>query len=326
MIGFVAKIYRTIVPVFIRAFFRDLLIQRGFHPDTEIEFYGAYKLLLTELKIKKIKYPLRSKITWSHGWYADFLMLDSKHPYLGCFNIKCIEKGVLILVARKSQEDFIKALGYSNVKAIGAPITYLPKVTVQRTLGSLLVMPAHSLDYIDLVTFENEYVAYLNSIRHEYSKVTVCVHPSCLKNGNWINSFKEFDYDIITGVEISDENCFCKLQKLFSSYEYVTSNKYGSHMIYASYFGAKVSIIGKASEFKMEQMMESDTWKNNDKDPLIEAFSKNTTRNYMKHYPQFYVNQPKEATINVELAKYELGESNKIDKESFDSLIIKYLN
>lgn len=316
----IKKLYRLVIPQKIRSFIKKRRLEIEFHYDAEIEFYGAYKILKKYVGIKHLNYEKRKKINWAHGWYADFFIEKSEEPYMACCNIKYRDS--FNFVTRKTQEKFLWDKGFPNSKAIGMPIIYLPEKKYQKLPNSLLVMPGHSLPGYEMETFEDEYVNSINSFRHEFEKITICIHPGCFYNGLWHKTFKKHGYNITKGVELCDLNAFPKLQKLMSEHEYMTTNSYGSHVMYASYFGSKVSIIGKVPDYKLENLLKNETWiSEKNKKPIIEEFNTVTIMNYRKYYPSFFVEHPLEAISHKELADYELGVKHKINKLEFDQIV-----
>jgi hypothetical protein len=254
--------YRKILPKKIREVIRFYRLEREFHFDAEVEFYGAYNNLRKYLRIKKLKYEVRKNINWAHGWYSDFFIENSNEPYMACCNNNFRKTERINLVTRKTQENFLRKHGFNNVKAVGMPIIYFPIKNYHQIGKALLVMPGHSLEGETVDTFEDEYVNLINSFRSDFKKITICVHPGCKSNGYWINTFKKHGYKVITGVGLSDLYAFQKLQKVMSEHEFMTTNCYGSHVMYASYFGSKVSIIGKEPKYNLNDFLNDESWKN----------------------------------------------------------------
>lgn len=318
----IKQLYKKIVPVSVRKPIRHWIHEREFHPDAEVEFYGAYDLLLKHLQEKKLPYAVRKKINWQHGWYPDYYQEDSSDPFVTTQNLLVSDLSYYNFVARKSEEKKLHTLGILNSMAIGLPIVYTPHKKINRLKNSLLVMPGHSLDYISLQTNESEYVKYINSIRHLFSKVTVCIHPSCFRNGYWVKTFKDNGYDIVPGVEISNQKAFFRLQKYFSQHEYCTTNLTGSHIIYASMFGCKVSLIGPMPILEIEDFKNSIHWQDKeDQNSLIHSFNKMSVNEFSKQYPVFVVEHPKDALENIDLAYYECGYDNKITNKQYAQVL-----
>src|SRR5262249_11239822 len=146
----------------------------------------------------------------------------------------------------------LAANGYRNVKAIGLPIAYLAKATLERRAGSLLVMPAHSLEYTNHTWKFDEYADEIVRIAPRFSEVALCVHPSCLETGYWVDAFSKRGFTVYKGAAVNDRRGLERIATLLSSFEYVTTNTLGSHVAYASFCAAKVSIYGPYAEYRAE--------------------------------------------------------------------------
>src|SRR5207245_4807556 len=119
---------------------------------------------------------------WMHGW-GPKQYLEFKDPilYFGPVDLK--GKDDYHWVSRKDEEALLRNNGYRNVRAIGLPIVYAPRKEVVRRPGSLLVMPAHSGDDSTSEWKLDEYAEEIARIRHGFSEVWICIHPSCWEPG-----------------------------------------------------------------------------------------------------------------------------------------------
>lgn len=318
--------YRSLMPKSLRRIIRSWIVENKFHYDAEIEFYGAYEVLRQNLKVKKLTYPQRRNINWAHGWYSDFFMLYSQDPYFANCNIYYKVPGRVNFVTRKSQEQFLRDKGYPNSFAIGMPITYIPEKRVIKRKSSLLVVPTHTMDGYEINTFEEEYAILIDSFKNDFDEIVVMIHPTCFKNDKWVNTFRRHSYKIIKGVRMESSNSFYRLRNIMSRFEFVTTNAFGSHMMYAAYFGAKVSIIGREMEHDPNEIEKDDNVRlAQDKSPFYESLRIVSTVNYRKHYPEFYVNHPRQAILQKEMADRELGVDCRVSKERFDELVAQYV-
>lgn len=315
-------LYRRVVPRSIREPIRMWRYEREFHPDAEVEFYGAYDLLLAHLGERRLPYRYRRRINWQHGWYPDYYQEGSEDPFVTTQNWAWNDPNRYNLVARKSEERRMHAFGAPNTMAVGLPVVYTEAKRHDRRKGSLLVMPGHSLDYISLETREKDYVSYIDGIRDRFTNVTVCLHPSCRRNGYWIDSFKSHGYRIVMGVEIQDMGCFDRLQGYFASHEFCTTNLTGSHVIYSALFGCKTSIAGPVPRVSLEDLIKSIHWVDReDKQGLLHSYEKMSVPEFRRHYPQFFVEHPEAAVQNVELARHECGFDNKMTRSQYREVV-----
>jgi len=103
-------------------------------------------------------------------------------------------------------------------------------------------MPTHSLASDVLMPSTEQYVLEIASIKDRFGLVAACVSPYCIAKGLWSSQFTEKGIEAIRGAGIADTNALNRMRALFERFEYVTTDGYGSHVFYALYFGAKVSI------------------------------------------------------------------------------------
>lgn len=147
-------------------------------------------------------------------------------------------------VGRPDQAESLKAAGYRKVEAIGVPFAYLPAVEVERRPGSLLVMPPHSLKSFYDPALASRYAAEIAAIRGEFSEVVVCLTERDYYRGEWRCAFQSFGIPVIVGADHRQPNTLLRMKRMFSSFEFVTTNAMGSQIAYAAHCGAKVSVYG----------------------------------------------------------------------------------
>jgi FkbM family methyltransferase len=251
---------------------------------------------------------------WQHGWGPKHCQL---HPSMVHGDLRDSTRQHY-WVARADEEVYLRSQGYKNVRAIGLPIVYLHPQQIERRSKSLLVMPAHSLDYSTLNSNFEEYADGIASIRSGFSEVVVCVHPSCWRNGYWVDAFRRHGFRVIQGAFIEDRNALLRMSWLFSTFEYVTTNGFGSHIAYAAYFGAKVSIFGSYVECTAQDLINVPFYREQPYlvDPVIWAYSERAMR---QHYRELFCH-PLEATRRVEWGRVEVGSDNKVKPEEMRSL------
>lgn len=276
-------------------------------------FYGASAVAAAYCGLKPV--PLVLCGIWQHGWalkHAQFhpdivVQVNSAHWKDDCY-----------WVARRDEEAYLHSQGYRNAQAIGLPVVYLPPVVVPRCPGTLLVMPVHSVDYTAHDWNFEAYAEAINAVRHQFAEVVVCVHPSCWKKGYWVETFQRHGYPVIQGMSADDGNALKKLQSLFSTFEYVTTNGLGSHIAYAATFGAKVSLYGPYPEDRAEDYAADPFFAYNPH--LLEPALRNRSEEVMRqHYPELFCH-PLEATERVEWGRHQVGNDNRVSPAEMRAL------
>ena len=195
---------------------------------------------------------------------------------------------------------------------------YLPPRPIRRRPDSLLVMPAHTLEYVTCSWKFDEYAEAINAIRHEFSEVVVCISPSCWRNGYWVDAFRNRGFHIIPGANPADRNALERVRYLLGHFEYMVTNGFGSHIAYAYYFGAKPSVYGPYATRHEEDFAHDLVLRRNPRllPVSLRSFSEEELR---RHRPQLFCH-PRDARADVEWGRSELGEENKVSPGKLRSM------
>lgn len=249
---------------------------------------------------------------WQHG---HVIKERNIHPefVIGSDGLSRSRKNKNYYVARKDQVIFLNQEGYTNVTAIGMPIIYAEKPNVERIKDSLLIMPMHTLSQTSESFDEEEYAKFIDEISFKFKKIVCCLHKSCFEKKYWINTFSKRNIEIIQTADEDDANTLNRLSYLFSRFEYVTSNSFGSHLAYSAFFGAKPSICGPKPNWKPDDYKNLTFYKN--VPALLDILKDWDESNYIKKCYDFLYLFPWEAKLQVEWAKFELGSENKKSSE-----------
>ena len=291
----------------------DFLQLEGVLP-IEPNYYGAAKLISDQLGMQK---PPNSLVYWRHGW-DDVDLVDIRQ----CADLQM--KNRTYLVATKEIEAFCLKNDFPNAKAVGLPFSYTnPDPTTQRIAGSLLVMPAHTLTNARESTDEIEYLDYIQSISHHFSRVVFCVNVACFVTGLWKNNLDKYGFDFVLGAGLMDQNALLRMRKLFDSFEYMTSNAIGSHILYAALCGVKVSLAGPYYNRDIESFKNQSSWQSPDYRKATELKVKMGHRDFVsKKYPWLFV-EPQNAVERIEWAKKTIGLDNRLPPEALARLLFE---
>ena len=215
--------------------------------------YGTYQVAATYCGYSSPPAEFRGE--WQHGWVPPDSVI---HPEMvtaadGLSRHRRLSHS--ILVARADEEQYLREQGFQSVHSVGLPIVYGASPDTSRHAGSLLVMPVHSLEYTKHDWNFEAYADEIDAVRSRFSKVVACVSASCFRRGYWVDAFERRGIPVISGADIFDANTFRRLACLFGHFEFMTTNGFGSHLVYAALFGAKPSIYGtiaplSADDFK----------------------------------------------------------------------------
>jgi len=277
----------------------------------EADYYG-----ISQLIAKKLSLLLKPKsfAGWKHGW----LYMDLKYVEQLTGGNK-IHK--LFLVAKKEQALFLKEKGF-NAQAVGMPFIYadeLDNVEIKRYKNSLLVMPPHSLPYTSHSWSEDTYAKNISELKEDFNLIVVCLHYSCVQKNLWIDAFKKYDIPYVIGADATDKNSLIRMSRLFRSFEYMTTNAIGSHVVYASYSGCKVSVYGEYQEYTLDDYKEDKSYQ---KVPFLLDYNlKAQSEKNVRHLFPFLFTHPKEAQLYQHWAEEELGKSNLLSLKKLSVLL-----
>jgi FkbM family methyltransferase len=276
-------------------------------------YYGAAHVAAAYCGLKEAPDHMRG--CWQHGWTPSYRMPIPPDLILGTW-APLPEK--YYWVARKDEEEHLRSLGFQHAKAIGMPLVYLPPRPIRRRPNSLLVMPAHNLNYVTCSWKFDEYAETIAAIRHEFSEVVVCISPSCWRNGYWVDAFRARGFQLVAGADHPDRNALERVRYLLSTFEYMATNCFGSHIAYAAYFGAKPSVYGPYATRLAEDFANDPVLRRNPKLlPIsLQSFSEEELR---RNLPHLFCH-PRDAQADVDWARFELGEDNKVPPRKMRSL------
>jgi hypothetical protein len=266
--------------------------------------YGDREILAAYCGIRKP--PGHFFGEWQHGWiWKEY----NNHPEMivGSDGLSRQRRSARYYVARSDQMEALKSFGYTDVHAIGLPVIYMSRPRVERIKGSLLVLPSHSLPERSEGWAGEDYFRYLSGYSKQFTKVAICLSGPCIAKGYWRELYRLAD-DVYIGASEQDKYSLLRLAIMFSSYEYVTTNDFGSHVPYAAYFGAKVSVAGPKVQWDRVDAHASVFYKNCPE--CLSIMRKAKTIDVFRNYSQFCV-EPQLADEDVEWAAWQLGAQNK---------------
>ena len=272
------------------------------------EYYGGINIARKYCRLwffeKKKNYFL-----WYHGVIAPW------EDSCELLTYNKVDKECKYFVATKEQEDILKKNGYKNVYSIGLPIIYLKSKKIKRYSKTMLIMPSHTLfgekiinkkilsDFLDLVLFENK----LHN-QFDQKNILVCLHSNDIQNGYWLEELKDRGLSYVQGASNNDINAYKRQMYLFSQFETMVTNNFGSHVAYALFFGVKVcikdmTIITDPTIDSTFNLLPNKVKALSDKKRIIQ-------RDYLN---KFYCNL-NHSKSDVQLGEYLVGKSNKITK------------
>lgn len=276
---------------------------------SEPDFYGAGRIIKDKLNLPKNKVSYSS---WSHGWEnanlksLDQIIWDKSWKYKR-------------LVRTKEVENFLTINGVKNVIAVGLPIIYVDSQNISRRPNSVLIMPAHSLSYVNIEPGMMELINQALVIRESGTYICFCIHPDCIKHGKTIPLLNKYNLDWFAGASPTDINSLQRMRNIFEYFEVVGSNTIGSHFIYSQLFGAKFFFTDLYFEYKSE-------WFSKDpvlgtKEGLLVYITQQSSYAVIKaKYPKYFQGY-KNAHLDKLFAEREVGLDSKVTFDQLSSLL-----
>lgn len=286
------------------------------HTDNEVDYYGFSYYLAKKLKLKKTPISISA---FRHGWmHGDFkypeelTMGVNRHKYL---------------VATSKEVSFLQEHDITNVEAVGVPYIYIKQSdlkNIKRFKNSLLVMPPHSLPESSHSWEEEEYITLIKNLKNEFKYIVFCIHQTCIEKNLWIETLKKHNIPWIIGANAYDKNSLIRMAKIFKTFEYVTTNAFGSHIAYAAYSGCKVSIYGNFCEYSIKDFENVSLYK---RYPfLLQQIVNIFSEKYIQEKYNYLFKSPKESKKMVSWAKEILGEENKVSYKKLGENLGWYYN
>jgi hypothetical protein len=270
----------------------------------EADYYGASRIIAKSLGLP---FKPKSFTGWKHGWlhaplkYVEQLTGNSRYTRF--------------LVATKEHELFLRQHNV-EAKAVGMPFLYVDTIetkSIERMPNSLLVMPPHSLPYTNHAWSEELYTDQIAALADDFDTIVACLHHSCVQKKLWIDAFEKHGIPWIIGADSTDKNALLRMHRIFLSFEYMTTNAIGSHIVYAAYCGCKVSVYGTYQEYTEEDYKHDTAYQ---KFPFLlkHNLASSTEKSIREAYP-FLFSYPAEATPRREWAGEQMGDSNRVAAE-----------
>ena len=285
----------------------DLPVVKRIRIRNELDRFGFSYVLANIFDISK---PPRSFCCYMHGWFwvKDFRLEDS-HYY-------STPKTTTIIVATEYQKKIFIKYGFTNVVAGGLPFAYVRKSNAIRKARSLLIVPPHSLRYYNLTAINNDLLDFFVAEKNKFSEISFCLHADDANNEEVTSMLRKRDINYIVGAHAEDANSLYRMRKIFDYYDYVTTTVMGSHILYASYCGCRVSMLRSHQFFyprHTANMIEKMKSVSGFADRFLDIF--NNTEKLELQFPWLFVDHPINAVQMIHWANEEIGSSNLLSKD-----------
>ena len=182
-----------------------------------------------------------------HGWspYNGLSCDDSES------NQELKKRRFYVMNERNKKES--QAVGFHNVKAIGAPILYIKnkeKYYVNEIPDSLILFPIHTHEYFTFYSTYDTYKNYLKELKkisHNFKKITISLGWKEYEDLNIVNLFKEVGFKVISmGHRENNPSFLLNFIKAVSGHEYASSDSFSTAIFYCLYMKKKTFVFGSS--------------------------------------------------------------------------------
>jgi len=220
-------------------------------------------------------------------------------------------------VARDDQVLALKAFGFTDVHAIGLPFAYVTLPLCDRVQNTLLAMPAHGLPESGS-RICSDYADFVAEQRKHFSDVVVCLHRTDHDCKKMRDTYEERGLFVVRGADPDDADAYDCLASLFSYFDVVTGNEFGSHVAYAAMTGAKVSVAGPQTPFDRSYYLKLPYYRNC---PAVLDLAEEFVVSCVleRNYPFLYAD-PKCAQPCIDWAADQIGVGNRRSPEELRHL------
>lgn len=214
---------------------------------SEVDYYGAANVIAERVGLPVTPATIPRTVSWHHGPARPPLWgLGEPDPPIPeaemDYAFYMAPKGALRLLVHEKEEVFFESLGSVTHLAVGAPFCYVLPSQIPRVSGALLAMPSHS--FVGGVSnhqleLADRYAAYIKSLRKSFPFVCVCLYSDDYTTEAVREIYLKHSLPVVRGAGIKDHNSLRRMRRLFEIFDYMTSNAFGSHVIYASSAGCR---------------------------------------------------------------------------------------
>ncbi len=268
----------------------------------EVDRYGFSYQLAKKIGFQK---PPRAFCGWSHGW-AFYKPVSFVDLYYTSGELKN-----RIVVATKQLDQFLVSQGAEKVVAGGLPFAYINKSNCKRISDSIVFFPPHSGSSTIQKKAVKSYFEYIYEQEKSFEFVAVCASGI---DYELFSKYGNHKVKIIYGAESDDSNSLLRIRNIFDTFDFVSTNVMGSHVLYASYCGCKVSICGDMYKYTFNEFHAENGFHNNIQQ--IERFLLYFSESYIKkRHPHFFVSNPRQGREFLEWSKIEIGAENILSNQ-----------
>ena len=267
--------------------------------------------------IKKYSLPsfFKAITNWDHGWmYVPTPNIYKYNTYTS--------RNLNIVVSNMYKKNLLKK--FTNRKIDLAPLPFLyysnkilvdDSISLKNNKKNLLVMPAKKFVFAELSDenfhkYKNLFIDYIYSFKKDFDQIFFCLHASDIRF--WENTLKKYNINYISGANPYDSNSYIRMFQIFSYFTHMSTNFFGSQIVYAASMNNKVSIAPDIPKYDINEKHILDFFQKYNKilniSGIIKEYSELFGNNQASKKLDFLVkNNPDRAVNHKEWADREMG-------------------
>ena len=254
-----------------------------------------------------LRWRPRSFATWVHGWAwweatrsEELAIKNTDKEWMRC------------VVANAHEKELLESEGFKHIWIGGLPFAYTFPSNLTRFNGSLLAMLPHSTESERLNKHCFEYLDYIESIKNNYSSVYVSVYYLD-KSDELISEISKRGLSFIDGARPDDANSLKRMRAIFDSFEFVTSNTMGSHIIYSLYSGCKTSLCGPMYSYDESIFLANGSPQKHSNEYIQQNLYILSNIYLMSNFQFLFTETPINGFYSEEYGKQQVGYYNKLN-------------
>lgn len=258
-------------------------------------------------------YVPRSFANWIHGW------VWHDEPTAELLACATLPRDVTVVVANEREQAALSEAGFLDVRIGGLPFSYVKRRHQTRYADSLLAFPPHSAESAN-VAGDQTYLDFLESMKGNFESIYVSIYYLDM-NGATHRGALARGLRVIPGARPDDANSLIRVRAILDSFEYVTSNVMGSHMLYALYAGCTFSFCGPIYVYTVSDFLGSGNPHRSSLE-YVRQLQELHSETYLRgRFGKFFVENPRLGVADIAFAEEAIGVRFNMEPSEIESAL-----
>lgn len=243
----------------------------------------------------------RSFANWVHGW------VWSDKPTAELLACAKLPRNLTVVVRNQSEKKALISDGFTDVRVGGLPFAYVAHQHMQRHANALLAFPPHSAEAERVTNDQAAYLDFLEAIKQDFDSIYLSVYYLDL-GGLLHKAAIARGLQVIPGARPDDANSLLRTRLMLESFQYVTSNVMGSHMLYALFAGCNFSFCGPMYGYEESEFLSGGNPHGHSSNYIALALKLQSESYLRDKFSKFFVAHPRHGIGAKGFAEEEIGE------------------